>query len=530
MTPAATAVDLRSQNTPPVWQGRRFRWWMWASLAVAALAVIYLAVIAANWPFTQQAVIDALQDRSLRTVTIGHFSRTYFPPGCTAEDIRFLHRKHKEKQPLITVGKLVLVTSYLRVFTLEKKLSLVRVMDMHVTVPPTQPGQPNPVMPLTYSKSASAIKIDRIVADGAVLEFLSKAGKKPYRLIVDKLRLDGVGNNVPMSYRTLISNETPPGKIRSTGVFGNWNPQDPGSTPLHGAYTFQDANLAVFGGISGTLSSAGNFEGTLREINVQGTANVPNFKVHDTSHERQLAVAYHATVDGTKGDTRLDEVTAHFDHTTAGFKGSVASDHEANGKTVSIDMWTNSGRVEDILRLFISGRTAPMSGAFTFAGHADFSPGPEPFLRRLKMSGDFGVAGGKFANGETERDLTRLSDSSGKAAESAAGQQEANVLSDLEGHGAAVNGTATVSNLSFTIPGAKARIHGTYSLIDYKIDLHGTSLTTGNPSEATRGFKSLLVKVISPFFRKKHAAKVVPFKITGSYSKVNLSLDLGRRK
>ena len=87
---------------------------MGASLAVAALAVIYIAVIAANWPFTQQAVIDALQERSLRTVTIGHFSRTYFPPGCTAEDIRFLHRKHKEKQPLITVGKLVLVTSYLQ--------------------------------------------------------------------------------------------------------------------------------------------------------------------------------------------------------------------------------------------------------------------------------------------------------------------------------------------------------------------------------------------------------------------------------
>jgi hypothetical protein len=530
MAQAATAVRLPSQNTTSESQGWKLRWWIGASLAVAILAVIYTAVIAANWPFTQQAVIEALQERSLRTVTIGHFSRSYFPPGCTAEDIRFLHRKHKEKQPLITVGKLVVVTSYLRVFTLQKKLSLVRVMDMHVTVPFTQPGQPNPVMPLTYSKSAPAIRIDRIIADGAVLDFLSKVGKKPYRLNIDKLRLDGVGNNVPMSYRTLISNEMPPGKIRSTGVFGNWNPKDPGSTPLHGTYTFQNANLAAFGGISGTLSSSGNFKGVLREIKAQGTANVPNFKVYDTSHERQLAVAYHATVDGTKGDTKLTEATAHFDHTTAGFKGSVADNHEANDKTVSIDMWTNSGRVEDILQLFISDRTAPMSGTVTLTGHVDFSPGPQPFLRRLKMSGDFGVVGGKLANRETERDLTRLSNSSGKAAESAAGQSEANVLSDLKGHGSAVNGTATVSNLSFTIPGAKAWIHGTYGLIDYKINLHGTLLTTGNPSDATKGFKSLMVKVITPFFRKKHAAKVVPFKITGSYSNVNMSLDLGRRK
>jgi hypothetical protein len=170
-----------------------------------------------------------------------------------------------------------------------------------------------------------------------------------------------------------------------------------------------------------------------------------------------------------------------------------------------------------------------MSGSFTFAGHVDFSPGPQPFLHRLKMSGDFGVAGGKFANRKTEGDLTRLSDSSGKAAERAAGQQNANVLSDLKGHGSAVNGAATVSNLSFTIPGAKAWTHGTYGLIDHKIDLHGTLLTTGNPSDATTGFKSLMVKVIAPFFRKKHTAKIVPFKITGSYSNVKMSLDLGRR-
>jgi len=145
-----------------------------------SIALIYIVVIALNWPFTQQAVIDALQKRSLRTVTIGHFYRTFFPPGCTAEDIQFQHRKHKEKAPLITVRKLVLVTSYLRVVTRQERLSLVRVIDMHVTVPPSGPRQPNPVMPLTYGKAASSIKIDRIIANGAVLDFLSKRGAKPF--------------------------------------------------------------------------------------------------------------------------------------------------------------------------------------------------------------------------------------------------------------------------------------------------------------------------------------------------------------
>jgi hypothetical protein len=526
MTQAETVLQSPPQSVKQPPYPRRLGWARWIAAAIASLVTIYLAVVAMNWPFTQQAVIDALQERSLRTVTIGHFYRTYFPPGCTAEDIRFLHRKHKEKAPLITVRRLVLVTSYVSILTLQERLSLVRVMDMHVTVPPSEPGKPNPVMPLTYSKTKAAIKIDRIIADGAILDFLSKAGNKPYRLIVDKLRLDGVGNNVPMSYKTLISNQMPPGKIRSSGVFGTWNPKDPGSTPLHGSYTFENANLAAFGGVSGTLFSSGSFKGTLGDISVLGRASVPDFKVHDTSHQRPLAVEYQVTVDGTKGDTKLNEVSARFDHTTAEFKGSVANGGETDGKTASIDMWTTSGRIEDVLRLFISDKTAPISGAFTFAGHVDIPPGPEPFLRRLKMSGDFGVMAGKFANSQTEGDLTRLSDSSQKRRENSDEQPSSNVLSDLKGHGSAVNGTATLSNLAFTIPGAKAWMHGTYGLIDYKVDLHGTLLTTGDPSHATTGFKSLMVKVITPFLKKKHAAKVVPFKITGSYSNVNVSLDV----
>jgi hypothetical protein len=146
------------------------------------------------------------------------------------------------------------------------------------------------------------------------------------------------------------------------------------------------------------------------------------------------------------------------------------------------------------------------------------------------MSGDFGIVRVKFANTETEGILTRLSDSSEKHRENAPEKPSANVLSDLKGHGSAVNGTAMLSNVSFTIPGAKAWIHGTYGLIDYKLDLLGTLLTTGDPSDAATGFKSLMIKVITPFFKKKHAAKVIPFRITGSYSNMNVSLDLGRGK
>ena len=107
----------------------------------------------------------------------------------------------------------MLATNYPRILLLEERLSLVRIMDMHVIAPPSTPGQPNPVMPLTYSNSAPSIKIDRIIADGAILEFLSNTGKQAYRLVIDKLRLDGIGKNLPMPYTALVSNQMPPGKI-----------------------------------------------------------------------------------------------------------------------------------------------------------------------------------------------------------------------------------------------------------------------------------------------------------------------------
>ncbi|MBV9759027.1 MAG: hypothetical protein JO340_00545 [Acidobacteriaceae bacterium] len=504
----------------------RSHWLLALTAAVAALFVVECIVLALNWPFTKQDLTDVLQERSARSVTIGRFYRTYFPPGCVAEDIQFLHRLHKEKTPLITVRRLVMTSSWPRILTLQHKLTLVRIFDMNVTVPPSEPGQPSPVMPLTSNgKAGASVVIDRTIADGAVLKFLSKdPTKKPFTLTIDKLRLDGLGNNEPMFYRTIISNETPPGKIRSTGVFGTWNPQDPGNTPLHGAYNFDNANLAAFGGISGTLHSAGSFEGTLRRVNVSGSADIPDFKVRDTSHTRELTTGFQAVVDGIKGDTYVKSLTGHFDNTTVVFKGSVAGQEGQSGKLVSFDMAETSGRIEDLLDLFISAKLPPMTGRVTFRGHVDIPPGNAQLIERMRLQGEFGVGAGKFTDKETEADVSRLSESAEKHDKEP--EKAETVLSDLKGQAIVTNGVAKLSHLTFTVPGAKANMEGTYNLVNYDVDLQGVLVTTGQPGDATTGVKSVLVKALSPFFKRKHGDKVVPFKITGNYDKPAMNLSL----
>ncbi|MGI8959928.1 MAG: AsmA-like C-terminal region-containing protein [Bryobacteraceae bacterium] len=518
----ADPTALRNRLLAVSWLNR-------ALIGLALLALVVTIFVAVNWPFQKQAVIDALQESSAQSVSIDHFYRTYFPPGCVSEKIRFRHGTNKAEPPLITVQKLTSEGSYLRILTFQRHLSLVRVEGMRVTVPPKGPdGTPSPVMPVTRTKSKRSMEIGTVIADGTVLDFFPKEpGKQPFHLIVHKLALDDLGKNHPISYRATIFNPKPPGEIQSTGRFGPWNPDDPGRTAVTGSYTFRNANLAFFKAISGTLYSTGKFNGILDHIEVAGTTDTPNFQVFSTSHRRRLTTEFHASVDATGGDTFLENVIGHFDRTTIAATGSVTGE---NGKVTAVDLFGTAGRIEDLLDLFIKSKRPPMAGSVRFRAHVELPPQSESFMKKLKLVGDFGIGGGKFMNPNTQRDVGKLSESAQKAEKRDYPEDPATVLSNLKGHVVAGDGIATLSNLSFRVPGAYARIYGTYSLIDYKVDLHGTLITTGKIADATSGFKAVLVKAITPLFKKKASAKIVHFKITGKYQHTTVSLDLGAKK
>jgi hypothetical protein len=524
--PATVTVEQPAKhiNFPSALAHRRR--WLIIVLAIAVLALGGIVFAIFNWPFTEQALIDVLQERTVRSVTIAHFRRTYWPPGCVAEGIRFLHRKRKDKPSLITIDKLVVEATYPGVL-IQRHLSKVRAIGMHIIVPPKQDGKPNPIMPLTHGGMGPSLVIGTIVADGAVLDFVQKEpGKKPFRLTIDKLAINGVGNNQPLSYVATLSNTMPPGKIRSRGVFGPWNADDPALTPVNGSYTFERGDLGVFRTLRGTLFSGGRFNGKLCQIQVAGSGEVLNFQLTRTSHTRKLNAEFRATVDATNGDTTLESVTGRFDRTTILFHGSVVGQEGQNGKIVSLDMDAPEGRIEDLLNLFIEAKHAPMTGNVSFRAHVEVPPVDEPFIRKMKLTGDFGVGAGRFRDKDIQGSINRLRNEAVKNKDTEQGNLES-AVSDLRGHVVASDGTANLSKVSFRVTGATAGMHGTYGLLDpYKLDLHG-QLLADKPSDATTGFKSFLLKAMSPFLKRSGTAKVVPFKITGSFEHSQIGLDLG---
>ena len=504
---------------------------------VGALVLVVLLVagflLSRNWPFTKQAITSALQDRSARKVEIGNFRQTFFPPGCVAENVRFLRHEHPERPPIITINKMIVEGSYARLLTFSHHVPQVHVIGMRVTVPPREPGpdgKKREAIPLTQGKGRS-FTVGNIVADGALLEFMpGKPGADPYRVQVQKLELGDAGGQSPMSYRTTLALSSPPSEIQSTGSFGPWNPGNPGKTPVSGSYTMVNAKLGVYQGIAGTLSSKGSFSGPLEHMRVEGTADVPDFHVTRSNHTLHLSSDFSAVVNGTDGDTALENVKSNVLRSTVASDGSVAGRDGQDGKTAALNMTVHQGHIEDLLLLLIKAKHAPISGIVSLHAKVELPPGPVPFLRKLRMDGDFGIGAGKFANTNNQSAINKISESARGETKKEQEVDPQTVLSDLKGHAVVRNGIANLSNVSFRVAGALAVLSGTYNLINQQINLHGTLETNGKLSDATTGFKSLALKVITPFFKKKSGVRMVPFKITGTYGNPNVALDVGRKK
>ena len=507
------------------------RWCLIVGAFIAVSFGVAAILLVRNWPFTQQAVTVALQDRFARTVEIRNFSSTYFPPGFIAEGVSFLQRKRKDLPPLITVRTLMIQASYAGMFSVHKRVGQVQVIGLHVLVPPKSPnGQSDSVMPLTDSSANNSLAISEIRADGAVLEFMSsRSDKEPFKLEIHQLTLDHVGESGPIFYRATLLNTEPPGEIRSTGQFGPWNSEAPGSTPVSGSYTFENAKLGVFEGIAGTLSSKGKFSGTIEHIESEGAADVPNFHVSDSNHTVHLSTEFRAMVDGTNGDTYLQNVRSRFQRTTVLSSGAVTGEPGQHGKTVALEMTVKDGRIDDLLRLITEETNPSMTGSVTLHARVKVPPGPVGFLKKLDLEGDFGVGNERFTNAAVQEPLNRLSESARGENKKQEAEDPETVLSNLKGHVSVKNGIATLSNVSFSAPGTLAQIRGTYNLLDKTVNLQGVLHTNGKLSDTTSGFKALVLKAVGPFLKKK-SVTIVPFTVTGTSRQPSFALDFDAKR
>jgi hypothetical protein len=514
-------------DTPAQGALARRGWILGAALLLSAAATAAVAVLHHYWPFTQAQVVTALQQTFDGTVTLDHFHATFFPfPGCVAENV-VLQRASRGSQlpPLATVQRIRIKARYTDLLFRPGYVALIRLEGLHIQAPVR--GSIDVDANQRRQQSSSRTRIGEVIADGTLLDVARGDGQPPLRFDIHSATLSSLTPDAHLSYRVAFHNPLPPGEVHSSGTFGPWNFSDPSQTPLTGTYTFDHADLGVFPGIAGTLSSADDFQGVLQHIETHGTVDVPNFEIDRSGHPTPLHSAFQAVVNGTNGDVVLQKVISTLLRTGITTKGRIAGTPTRPGKTTSLDFSVKQGRIQDFLRLLVRGTPPPLTGTTNFNAHVAVPPEGRPFLRELQLDGDFSVDEGHFTSADTQAHIDNLSKSArGKKPEETPDGPPENVISGLKGQVSLRDGIATLTDFSLWVPGAHAKVNGTYNLLNQQIDFHGILGTDVKLSETTSGFKSVLLKPFDALFKGRKRAARVPVKLTGTYSDPHAGFDL----
>ncbi len=514
----------------------------WKVLTVAALIAVAVwigfSVVAGRLSaVVRDRAVRALEQRYQSTVRIDHLEVRLFPrPSLRGDRIEFRAHGRTDVPPMITLDRFVAQADLWGLLSRPMHIRSVRLEGLHLHVP--HPGEAREGSGPAGSGEQgmhSGLVIDTIDADGTELEILPKsADRAPLEFQIARLRLQSAGNDRPMQFRATLTNPKPPGLIESEGHFGPWQSGQPGNTPVDGHYAFQNADLGVFKGIAGILSSTGVYRGQLNNIEVDGKTDVPDFVVKTGGHRVHLTTEFHAVVNGTDGDTYLDPVNARFLNTFLVCRGKVEHQPGVPGKFIQLRVKMEQGRIEDLLKLAVKGDplmtgTAEMETAFLLP------PGGRDVLDRLQLDGQFGIARGKFTRNSIQEKITDLSlRGQGRPKEaqelSAAGAPPgAEVASALRCDFKLKDGVVSLANLSFHVPGAQLRLDGTYGLNREDLHFDGVFRMEARVSEAFTGWKSLLLKAADPFFAKNGAGTEIPIRIGGTRENPSFGLELVHR-
>ena len=503
------------------------------SLVLIGAAIGVLRLVPFSSENARDRFVAALADRLDAEVELQEL-RVHILPSLRAEGrgLTIRHRGRDDVPPLIRVARFSAESTVTSL--LHRHISRVNIDGLDIEIPPDRnrsesearaPAGPRRPEKGAEADAARALVVDELYSKGARLAIIPKeAGKPPRVWDIHDLRMRSVAMDAAMPFEATLENAVPPGAITTQGTFGPWASDEPGRTRLDGTFVLSRADLSVFNGISGLLAAHGQFGGRLDRIDIHGETDTPAFTVN-TGLPVPLHTRYHAIVDGTNGNTILDEVDASFLKTSLVAKGAVAGQPHKEGRTVTLAVTMNQGRLEDVLRLSVKSPMPPMVGSLRLATRFVLPPGDEEVVRRLQLDGRFTIAGTRFTNTTVQDKINELSHrGSGKVRE----PEIPRVASRFEGSFRLGGGRLEIPKVTFDVPGSIVALAGTYDLVPETLDFKGTLFMDAKVSDTTTGVKHFLLKLADPFFRRDGGGSAIPIKVTGSRSDPSFGLDKGR--
>ncbi len=517
--------------------GRRLPWkWIGiiALILLASGAIAVRLVINRAEPILRTRVIETLSNRFDGNVELASFDVSVMNGiEVSGTGLKIFGAKDPNPyepgvQALIGVQEFRFHTLLRSLFRSPMHIDTVYVRGLELNIPPK--GDRQEMTKFDPKTAKMTIVVDKFDCENTrVIINTSKPGKAPLEFAISDLKMKDVGRGEPLRFNATLVNPKPVGNIHSTGLFGPWQKDSPRDTPVQGDYSFTDADLSTIKGLGGTLSSTGEYSGTLSNIVVHGKTDTPDFQIARSGHAVPLHTEFHAIVDGTSGDTYLRPVHASFLQSSFTASGSVLRVSVPKGHDIELDIVLDHAQIEDLLKLGVRTDPPIMKGPVEMKTRLSLAPGEANVADRLKLAGTFHVPRAHFTNEKVQGRLDSLSLRSQGKAKQAQEHDVENVPVDLQGVFTLEDGSLSFSYLHFLIPGTHVDMTGAYSLDGQTFDFRGKAWLDAKVSQMTTGWKSILLKPVDPFFSKGGAGTEVPIKITGTESAPRFGLDFGHR-
>ncbi len=542
-------------------QTRRHRWVWWAAGSLAAFwaAVTIVAVILAHQaePFLRSRIVDGLShhfharvELDSFHVSLGNGLRGEWGIWAQGRGLRIwppadvdgvgIPGSPVPNDPLIRLAEFGFHAPLRYKPGVPIYISEVRIKGLDVHMPPKThflhaAPKPDAVQDQPKTHLPVQFRLGNIICTGVnlVLE-TAKPGKLPMEISIAHLRLTGVTPNAAMNFEAELTNPRPVGAVHTKGIFGPWQVEDPGESPVSGDYQFNHADLGSFKGIAGILESTGHYKGTLRDITVDGETDTPDFRLSNFNNPANLHTRFHATVDGTNGDTWLDPVDATIGHSHVVAKGQVVRvlEQDADGKPHSIghdidlNVDVDRGRIEDFVRLASHGTTPLLVGDVAVKATLHIPPGKEPVVKRMGLKGAFTLNKAQFTSAKVQDRVKELSlRGQGKPGDVKSTDSDL-IEADMKSDFTLANGVITLPNLEFVVPGADIGVNGTYTLDGGALAFTGKARLQASVSKVVGGWKGFLLKPADRFFKKNGAGTEVPIHVSGTREHPDFGVDL----
>lgn len=547
---------------------RRNRWILWAGgvllVGVTALAIVVAVLAHRAEPYVRAHIVEGLQQRfharveldsfhmSLRSHLNGHWGvwaegkgLRIWPPADSAEvaapgvpDAGVV-----DARPLINLDEFSFDAPLIYTRGKPFQISIVQLQGLDVDLPPKSHFQHqssrSPAGETNNSKMVP-LGVDSIECNNAqvVLE-TSKPGKLPMQVVIAHFKLTGIASGQPMGFEAELTNPRPKGAIHTTGSFGPWDHGDLGESPVSGNYQFDHADLGDFKEIAGILSSTGHYEGTLRDLTVDGETDTPDFRLRPFDNPLPLHTTFHAKVDGTNGDTWLEPVDATLAHSHFTAQGQVVrvlvsepgtGEKRSVGHDIALKVNVDKARIEDFLRLASHEETPLLTGAVKVKTTLHIPPGPTHVHQRLQLNGNFVLNQAEFSSPRIQGGLEQLSLRGLGRPRDVKTTDPASVDSKMEGDFQLNGGVIKLSELTYTVPGATIQLTGTYAIEGGALNFMGDAKMQATVSEMVGGWKGLLLKPVDRYLKKDGAGTEIPIHIRGTREHPEFGIDFDRMR